>query len=576
MAHHHHQHHQNQQQKHLYELLKDDQEPFILNNYIADVHRRCQLTRTQPKRTKPVTNFARNPCFFANSPAPSSDPRKSSPLYFPKSPIGKPLPTAGTSFRRVPSKTASLLLEAAIRVSHKTQSSSSSSRGGNKKNGKTGAGIFGSLLKRLGNSKKPKKEEVNGGSHKVSVKDILRRDLNGGGSGRDNRRTATKADSSPVRRNAARSGGGRESEPSSAVWSSESNESIDLDLECRSSSSDAGGLSEEEEELEFVTEVVYPYDDTQYLCESPFHFVLERSTSSSSAGRRTPEFSSPVASPIRLKTEGNENNSDVECLKEGQLVQKQGDGEEEKEQSSPVSVLDPPFEDDDDCGEEEEEDDVEDEMEDDEGFDMECSFAFVQRVLGSKNIWTYLYKCVLALFSNWNFCVLGSDALQARLNEEKAKQQLLQKLRRFEKLAELDPVELEKRMLEYDNNDDDDEEASECETTSADADNNCIDQLVMDQLCKTSIQIPQDVLKRLVSDLIGEEEKQGINGEYVTKRVCKRFEAWNEVESNTIEMMVEHDFNRSQDEWRNNGDQVSDIAREIELAIFDLLAEELM
>lgn len=43
--------------------------------------------------------------------------------------------------------------------------------------------------------------------------------------------------------------------------------------------------------------------------------------------------------------------------------------EEEKEQCSPVSVLDPPFEDDDDRHVDDDEND---------GFDLECSYAIVQ------------------------------------------------------------------------------------------------------------------------------------------------------------------------------------------------------
>ncbi|CAN1134908.1 hypothetical protein LINPERPRIM_LOCUS15830, partial [Linum perenne] len=362
MAHHHHHHHHShqQQQKQLFQLLQDDQEPFILNNYIADHY---QLTRTKPKRTKPA-------CFFpiTNSPASAvADPRKS-PLYFPKSPVAaKTRPTKS----RVHSKTASLLLEAAIRVTHKTQSSSS-------RGGKIGAGIFGSLLKRLGtNNKKSKKEGFD--DVKVSVKDILRQE--------DVRKRSNSNSVSPTR-NAVRCGG-CESGPSSAVWSSESNESIDLDLGCHSSSSGGGGfLSEEEEEIEFVNQVVdfASYDDDKQYCESPFRFTLERSLSSSTAGRRTPEFSSPVASPpVCFKTEGNEKTRDVEIEEE----------EEEKEQCSPVSVLDPPFEDD---------DDVEREEDDDGGFDMECSFAFVQSTYNTTSSSVLHMWFKTCLFSCLNWC----------------------------------------------------------------------------------------------------------------------------------------------------------------------------
>ncbi|XP_042048421.1 uncharacterized protein LOC121794359 [Salvia splendens] len=97
-----------------------------------------------------------------------------------------------------------------------------------------------------------------------------------------------------------------------------------------------------------------------------------------------------LAAHVKQEKENSDNN--------------QGDEVEEKEQCSTVSVLDPPFDEDDERessranggggggGEEE---------------DMECSYTNVQR----------------------------------------AKQQLMQRLRRFEKHAELDPVELEKKLL---------------------------------------------------------------------------------------------------------------------------------
>lgn len=62
----------------------------------------------------------------------------------------------------------------------------------------------------------------------------------------------------------------------------------------------------------------------------------------------------------------DKENYDVESLKKLQVEEE----EEDKEQCSPVSVLDPPFEDDD-VGHEEDED----------GFDMECSYAIVQSML---------------------------------------------------------------------------------------------------------------------------------------------------------------------------------------------------
>lgn len=173
----------------------------------------------------------------------------------------------------------------------------------------------------------------------------------------------------------------------------------------------------------------------------------------------------------------------------------------------------------------------------------------------------------------------------------------MQKLRRFEKLAELDPVELEKRMLEeYDDEDEeynsigdlgaeseecDDDDDDESKTSESSREEN-LDGFVREVLSKSSFpslkRIPEDV-KRLVSDLIVEEHREEDDGfsnrEEVVRRVCKRFNSWNEVESNTIDMMVEQDFRKELSGWKQNQGQVGETAVEIELAIFSLLVEEL-
>lgn len=71
--------------------------------------------------------------------------------------------------------------------------------------------------------------------------------------------------------------------------------------------------------------------------------------------------------------QGKQSN-DVESLKKFQAHQEKNEEEEEedKEQCSPVSVLDPPFEDD---------DDGHDDQSEDDGFDLECSYAIVQSKL---------------------------------------------------------------------------------------------------------------------------------------------------------------------------------------------------
>lgn len=168
----------------------------------------------------------------------------------------------------------------------------------------------------------------------------------------------------------------------------------------------------------------------------------------------------------------------------------------------------------------------------------------------------------------------------------------MHKLRRFEKLAELDPIELEKRMLEEDDDDDDydfdnqneggvDYEDGDVSKTSYREAN--VEGFVRQVLSKSSYGcmkgiIPVD-MKRLVSDIIAEEQRQhnAVNDseEVVVERVCKRFESWKEVESNTIDMMVEQDFRRELEIWKKNQEQLGDTAVDIELDIFSLLVEEL-
>ncbi|KAE9444840.1 hypothetical protein C3L33_23262, partial [Rhododendron williamsianum] len=64
--------------------------------------------------------------------------------------------------------------------------------------------------------------------------------------------------------------------------------------------------------------------------------------------------------------------------------------------------------------------------------------------------------------------------------------------------------------------------------------------------------------------------------ETVVSSVCERLDSWKEVESNTIDMMVEFDFRRETDGWkRTDREQVVEIAVEIEISIFGLLEEEL-
>ncbi|KAK9289503.1 hypothetical protein L1049_007658 [Liquidambar formosana] len=517
--------------KHLRDLLCEDQEPFLLKDYIADKRgqfkRPLPATQLQLKKRKPISensnfpgNFCKNACFFNFQDSP--DVRKSPFFDFP-SPAKSPCKNPNTIFLHIPARTAALLLEAALKI--QKHSSSSKPKAQNKN---TSFGLFGSILKRLTHRNRNLKREIGGNDGvRVSVKDILRWDSSVGR--RKFSEECEKMEENLVgeleERSASEMGfscscNGR---LSSAVWS-ETNEEKSLDLETSSSCN-----SEDLEEIEFVSKERENGDLASCekgFCKSPFHFVLQKSPSS---GCRTPDFSSPATSPSRQKSQEKENYGE-ESLKKFQVEEE----EEEKEQCSPVSVLDPPFEDDDDGHEDDDEDG---------GFDLESSYAIVQR----------------------------------------AKQQLLHKLRRFEKLAELDPIELEKRLLEEEQYDEDLEEVEDCEDDESVSSNSAkdADEFVREILRMSSFhslrRIPTD-MKRLVSDLIAEEERGQNNfndREVVAKRVCKRLESWREVECNTIDMMVDFDFRKELDGWKKNEEQVREMGMEIELAIFGLLVEEL-
>ncbi|XP_028768446.1 uncharacterized protein LOC114726039 [Neltuma alba] len=449
--------------RHLHELLKEDQEPFLLNKYISD--RRSQLTKRpspsttlQLKKPKPIhhhnssfsPDFCKNACFFSFRNTPDL---LSSPFLEFASPVKSPCKSPNAIFLHIPSRTAALLLEAALRVQR--HPSSSKSKTHNKTNG---FGLFRSLVKRL--TPRSRKREIQDGGGDRSKKN-------------EEQMVSNDQVGFPCSYN------GR---PSSAVWS-ETNEDKSLDMETSSSTSysdeshDIDLLSESNQK--HVTDCVCCDHD---FCESPFRFVLR---SSPSSGHQTPE----LMSPSRPRAEDKEKDG-TESVEKSQLREE----EEEKEQCSPVSVLDQPFENDDEGHEN---------INEDDGFDLECSYAALQR----------------------------------------AKQQLLYKLRSFEKLAELDPIELEKRMLE--------EEEEEADETPEEKDYN---RLVLEVICQSSTHerrgIPEDH-KRLISDLIVEEER----------------------ELNSLEER-ETVIRREDDGWKKNEEHKEEVAGELELAILGLLVEE--
>ena len=109
-----------------------------------------------------------------------------------------------------------------------------------------------------------------------------------------------------------------------------------------------------------------------------------------------------------------------------------------------------------------------------------------------------------------------------------------------------------------------------------------LESFVSDVCRKSSLpnrrKIPAD-MKRLVSDLISEEKreiKSSENKEIVVGRVCKKLDSWKEVESNTIDMMVELDFRTEFDLWKRFQEQREETALEIEIAIFGFLVDEIL
>ncbi|KAI5664814.1 hypothetical protein M9H77_24137 [Catharanthus roseus] len=513
-------------QKHLHELLKEDQEPFQLNNYIAD-KKRClnipppptKTTSLQVKKRKPIVesnpsskrSLCKQACFFAfhDSPDVTKSPLPDFLSPAVKSPIRAP---KGTVFLHIPARTAALLVEAAMRIQKQQQSKTQIKN--------VGFGLFSSILKKL--------KDRNNRNTKSEIRD------------KEITKSSPRKTASVTRMEEENMGFSscscNNSRLSSAGWS-ESNEAEE-NVETSTSSF----RSEYSEELHYISRAHQNGAFSPYhkRCNSspvsPFIFSLPGSPSS---GRRTPIFLSPAASPSRRKVEDKEN---YEAKGLGKI---QAEEDDEKEQCSPVSVLDPPF----DNIEEEEVSGQEssgDEEEEDYDDNVECSsFAIVQ----------------------------------------KAKEQLLYKLRRFEKLAELDPIELEKRMMEQLEEEDEDEED---EQQKEDKEfiplyKTCnLDSFVNEVFSKSDIlsrrKVPAD-MKKLVSDLISEENNEikslDSSSEIVLGRVCRKLDSWKEVESNTIDMMVELDFRSEFDQWKRFQEQRDETAVEIELEIFSLLVEEL-
>ncbi|KAK9122728.1 hypothetical protein Sjap_012330 [Stephania japonica] len=447
----------------LKQLLDQDQEPFVLQHYIAE--RRLQLILQKPKRNNnPISLCKKNACLspeittksplfhFSNGTTISSP----QPLKSPFRP--KATANADTFFIHVPSRTAALLLEAALRIQRQSKPKP--------QNGRRGFSILGSILGKFGHRRKTQNRRV-----RDSVKDKQQR-------------------------------------------------------RCDHNSSDRI-----EERFPDFGEV----ENEGFGCSSPFRIALV-SRDESSEIFRSPELRSPATSPECRQKQVVQNE---EVLQQGDHVLAKGCGEE-KEHSSPVSVLDnPQFEDDDDDEESGEVHESENE-DSDNGFELERSFAFVQRT----------------------------------------KNRLLQKLRRFEQLAELDPVELEKRILE-----DEEEEEGEYSTDANDsscssAEDNSVafakEVLTCSSPCDCQ-RVSLDVRKLVLG--LGDRENRALGFEgkdMIAKKLRGRLGSWRGTKMKAIDMMVELDLRREGQEWRETHEEdLQDISASIELDIFGFLVEEL-
>ncbi|KAK9723839.1 hypothetical protein RND81_05G029000 [Saponaria officinalis] len=477
-------------QKHLKELLEEDQEPFYLKDYIEN--KKCIILKKQAPKTqqiqvkkpKPMSKntsfFPKNACFSSMQYSP--DLRKSPLFDFNNSPVSKKSPNR--VLLHVPAKTASLLLEAALKIQQKSKPKTHSKQ--------SGFGLFGSMLKRLTLRNRPQKlknNEILENENKVLV---------GGEVISESVLSVSSVSCSSSCYNGRSSSLDLESSISGRSFDNHDDDDHDND--------------DDDDEFEFSNVLrdnnINNNDDGVYgaLCLSPFHFAHNNSSS--------PHFFE--------NNQNYEQDSSVKC-------QLEEDDEEDKEQNSPVSVFDPPFEDDYDINEE------------DGSYDEQCSYAFVQR----------------------------------------SKQQLLHKLHRFEKLAKLDPIELEKRMLEDKENVDEEQQTTEIHEYDYEsftfANQEPSHDLLKDIVATSGFQdINKPGIKRLISDLILEEVQNVENDELLITSLCNRLEQWKDVECNTIDMMVETDLRREIGDWKAHQSQISETATDIEVAIFAVLVKELV
>ncbi|XXG64974.1 hypothetical protein AAC387_Pa05g2789 [Persea americana] len=401
------------------------------------------------------------------------------------------------------------------------------------------------FLKRIALRKRTQKREICGKESQVSLKDMLKWD-----SLYRMHEFAETTENSPTTEAFSEKEGTPDLDflcsPERSDWwmgLEEKSEGLESSTSCSSS------RSEELEDMEVGEEREDEFRSCEKgFCSSPFRFLGVEGWEES--GFRTPDFGSPAESPGRQKTEVEEVEKQLFPRTAGADDKSLYEAEEENEQLSPVSVLDAPF------TEEEEEVDEEEEEEDDGDGDgclheFEHSLATVQSV----------------------------------------KHRLLNKLRRFERLAALDPLELEKRIAQ-DEEDCEEEDGDNKDRSSFKKNERQVKSVVALEHENTTefikkVLIPLDghdlhrqlpaTVKSLVLDLAKEETEEGtIDREVPVKTVCKKIEWWKNVEYNTIDMTVELDFTKERNEWLRNPKEVQEIVIKVEYVILGSLVDELL
>lgn len=263
---------------HLRELLKEEQEPFVLKKYINE--KRSHLKKSPPntqlhiKRSSPISqnpsfpkNLCKNPCFF------SSNDGNSTPLFDFTTPAKSPC--------QKPNNAAALILEAALRSPH---SASPSPRQKSPKN--LSFGLLASILKRISLRKKTQKRRIYGEGVdrviRVSVKDVMRWDSF------DGKTTPTYCS---VLQNEEILEMGLSFSCERSDWLEEyEDKSMDLDLE-----SCCCGSEEYLQQMEFGGERKGDFRSCKRgCCSSP----LRCREMDLFSGFRTPYFPSPAASPL--------------------------------------------------------------------------------------------------------------------------------------------------------------------------------------------------------------------------------------------------------------------------------------